>query len=288
MARKRSIKVGKNWEPVETVFWIPIEDLKIDTSYQRDLKKNRHAVGIHVKHMDDAEGVLKVGQRRDGSLWVIDGQQRMWYVFKFGKISIKCEVIPSDGPEQEAKLYRILNEEKTSMTQGEIYKAGLVAKDYDAVQVLECLMKHGFMMSIKRPSVRQWGEVSCAGLLMDIVRDDGKERLDEVLRVAKLWFDDPSACEADPLRGVNEFFKDNLNVIQFQMCKFQFPKFTIMQIDKQVKTLIKNGKFHQSWRKNAFALVLSKIYNEGSPRIPLSIMDLSKRKVAKKKILKSS
>ena len=75
---------------------INVDDLNIAESYQRTIVPAR--VNRIAKEIDpDAFGSLTVGERRDQTLWVVDGFQRLTAARKLGINSVPCDVFQSEG-----------------------------------------------------------------------------------------------------------------------------------------------------------------------------------------------
>ena len=87
---------------------LPVKKLKTAKSYQRQM--NQAMVKKIVKgFVEDAFGVLVVGIRKDGSHWVVDGQTRLAAAKQLGMTSVPCVWFKSSGQEQEAKMFRLVN-----------------------------------------------------------------------------------------------------------------------------------------------------------------------------------
>ena len=75
---------------------IAVEELNISDAYQRTIVQAR--ANRIAKNLDqDAFGSLTVGQRNDGSFWVVDGMQRLTAARKLGIAMVPCDVFQSEG-----------------------------------------------------------------------------------------------------------------------------------------------------------------------------------------------
>jgi len=88
---------------------IKIADLNVD-DYQRGEAKRGSTIQ-KAKHWDHAAaGAVVVGQRPDGSFWVVDGLQRTLAEALRGDIdTVDCMVFQSDGSEHEARVFQLCN-----------------------------------------------------------------------------------------------------------------------------------------------------------------------------------
>lgn len=88
---------------------IKIAELNVD-EYQRGEAKRASTIK-KAKHWDHAAaGAVIVGQRSDGSFWVVDGLQRTLAEALRGDIdAVDCMVFQSDGAEHEARVFQRCN-----------------------------------------------------------------------------------------------------------------------------------------------------------------------------------
>ncbi len=124
---------------------LDLEDIQVDTSYQRPVK------GGHKKIMadfnEDALGIPLVGEREDGTLWVVDGQQRLTALKKLNKKTVRAEVFNSKGPEHEAEIFKLVNLNRTKLTPGEMFKARLTSGDALAWSIKEVVEACGHVIA---------------------------------------------------------------------------------------------------------------------------------------------
>ena len=88
---------------------IKIAELNVD-EYQRGEAKRLSTIQ-KAKHWDHAAaGAVVVGQRSDGSFWVVDGLQRTLAEALRGDIdAVDCMVFQSEGTEHEARVFQLCN-----------------------------------------------------------------------------------------------------------------------------------------------------------------------------------
>lgn len=122
-----------------------LESLLVDTSYQREVK------GGHTKIVDnfdeDALGILLVAEREDGTLWIVDGLQRVTALKKLGHSSVLARVFSSDGPEHEAHVFKRVNLDRTKLSPLELFRSLLAAQDADAWALKESVEAQQFRIS---------------------------------------------------------------------------------------------------------------------------------------------
>ena len=88
--------------------------------------------------------IFVAGRSADGTLWVVDGQQRLEALKKLGKTTVRVQVFASKGPEHEAKIYGYVNGNRTNLTTSELYLSKLTAGDEFAWRVKEIIEEEGF------------------------------------------------------------------------------------------------------------------------------------------------
>ncbi len=122
---------------------VAVETIQVDSSYQRE--PIRDHVNKIVKHYNaKAMGVPVVGEREDGTLWVVDGLQRITALREKGNKWVRAEVFASAGPEEEAEIFRVINKNRKKPTGLQLFHSSLVAGDEAAWAVKEIIEKHGF------------------------------------------------------------------------------------------------------------------------------------------------
>lgn len=184
---------------------VALDDLKTDPSYQREVK------GKHKKIVADfdetALGIPIVGERGDGSLWIVDGLQRATAVRKLGWRTIRAEVFASQGPEHEASIFKLVNMNRVKLTPMEEFKALLTAHDADVWAVKEAVEAAGFRVGHRHgPGKNSLNgkTIDCVNTLRRAARDcKGVRVITDSLEVIKAcWPDDPMAVNSRIIAGL--------------------------------------------------------------------------------------
>lgn len=118
--------------------------LNVDKSYQRPPSET--TANFYAKNWNwTAVNVLVVGQRSDGSYWVVDGQHRLFAAMKRADITeLPCSVFQSDGSKEEASLFVKLNTARRTANVLERFHADIVCENKDALAIRDLVEKHGF------------------------------------------------------------------------------------------------------------------------------------------------
>jgi hypothetical protein len=154
--------------------------LEVDHDYQRELIAAR--VKAIADNLDlDALGVLIVN-RRDGRLYIIDGQHRHAALLMqdFGEWEVTCQVYENLSAEEEAAIFVEANNTRKPSAY-DTFKAGRVARDSESVAIDTIVRRHGLEVS----PVSRDGTVACVSKLRQIYRAQAQGLLlDRTLGVA--------------------------------------------------------------------------------------------------------
>ena len=129
---------------------VAIHDLWVDLTYQRELKPQKIINQLIKLGGFDKEvaGHIDIVKRKDGRNYVWDGYHRIMKAaivnlqgipasrFKHDKTMTEQQEI-----EKEARMFRIRNGDSTRMLPEEIFKSEVVAKDLEAMAILDLLIK---------------------------------------------------------------------------------------------------------------------------------------------------
>lgn len=215
---------------------LPIDRLMIDQTYQRKLSPSHKRIARNWNRR--AAGMLIIGRRPDGSLWVIDGQQRLGAMRILGVSSWPCQVIDTAGAEDEAKIFSILNGGRTALTGRDVFRSRLASNEPLALLVCQICNECGFRFSLS--SNCGTNEIGALSTIYAIAStDDGPEILRKTLRLIRsAWPGDRSAIQATYLRGVAYFFSKHGGRIDERRAINVFVKYTADRIIQDAKRTI--------------------------------------------------
>jgi hypothetical protein len=189
---------------------VKIDDIQYDASYQRDLVAGHKRI---VSDFDpEALGIPVVGQREDGTLWCVDGRQRLAALKKLGRKEVRVEVFASKGPEHEAAVFSKINKNRTKLNAQQLFFAALTAGDEDAWAIKKICEAEGFDLPRGRLSETITNETAAKKVvafqaLNRIYRRGGEEALKFVLSTIKrVWEIDPMRTKGILLQGLYIFW----------------------------------------------------------------------------------
>ena len=187
---------------------INVDDLNIAESYQRTIVPAR--VNRIAKEIDpDAFGSLTVGERRDETLWVVDGMQRLTAARKLGITSVPCDVFKSEGPEHEARVFRLKNKERTNVSACSIFRAQLVEGDQQTVEIANVVKASGLKLRLDGGAAG-WPFVKAVKALERSFQRVGSDGLRQAFRIlGEAWAGEDDALQGDVIEGVCWFIKKN-------------------------------------------------------------------------------
>lgn len=169
-----------DWENNTTVEWIGVDDLIVDESYQRPLEPRK--VAKIVKDFDpDAFGALVVSLRSDGTKALIDGGHRVEALAQMGWLDQQVPATIHRGltVEQEARIFSILNSNRTKPKVVDLFKADVRAGNPTAVAINLLFEKHGLEPT---QSITQNG-IRSIGTCQRLVAGGSIDLLDQVIGV---------------------------------------------------------------------------------------------------------
>lgn len=183
---------------------ISVEELNISDAYQRTIVPAR--VNRIAKNLDqDAFGSLTVGQRHDGTYWVVDGMQRLTAARKLGIAMVPCDVFHSEGQEHEARVFRLKNRERTNVSACALFRAQLVEGDNQTVDIARAVEAAGLSLGFESQKAG-WPFVKAVVALEKAYRKIGKDGLESVLSIiCEAWFGESNALRGDIISGVAYF-----------------------------------------------------------------------------------
>lgn len=122
-----------------SIQYLGIDEIHVEKAYQREVIKTSKIGKIASNFDAEAFGTITVGRRGDGTFWCVDGMHRLAAAKKIGLDAVPVTVFDSMGSQHEAKVFLKLNCERTSVSQVDIYRAALEAKEPDTMAIQDIL-----------------------------------------------------------------------------------------------------------------------------------------------------
>jgi hypothetical protein len=176
------------------------DTLRIDRSYQRDVKTS--LVNEIGQRFDLAlAGFIVVSRRSDGTLYVIDGQQRVMGARKAGEKELLARVFAGLMIEEEAEMYDALNETKP-LSAPEKFKGAHRAGRPDAVAIYNIV--HSFGASIMGIDGYNMNSIAAISALRRVFSQGGEWGLTTTLSIIRRAFGEISrqTCPSSLVKSV--------------------------------------------------------------------------------------
>ena len=156
--------------------------LSVSEEYQREM------IVPHINEMEknfDAEafGLPLAGERDDGSLWLVDGFQRVSMARKLGIRRVPCEVMKSKGVQHEAALFR-KRARRRNLSACQLFKALFAEGNTEAQQILLVVNDVGLNVA-GMAQVKRGGSIGCIKSCRDAFKLGGADHLSLVLTTLK-------------------------------------------------------------------------------------------------------
>jgi hypothetical protein len=120
----------------------------VDHLYQREEVSESNTLSIASEWSFSLCGALVVMERTDGTLWIVDGQQRFLAARRRGDIAeLPCIVFQSAGLESEALAFVGVNTSRKAVPARAKWAARLMAGKYPEVEIATWLEAHGLRVT---------------------------------------------------------------------------------------------------------------------------------------------
>ena len=189
----------RNLGPKPRLEYHPPSALVTDDRYQRSLESkasqvliNRIAREFHWPYF----GIIVATDNGDGTFCIIDGQHRAEAARRTpGVHSVPVMVLDELTLAEQAMAFVQINKNRLKLNALQIHRASVRAGEPAARELDEICARHGasFPPNLRAPADRKPGELFCVRTLARILKEDGPERLDQVIRVAMTAFEGDGA-----------------------------------------------------------------------------------------------
>lgn len=199
---------------------VTLADLQVDLSYQRGVKPHYKKIAKDFK--PKAAGFLHVNIRPDYSQWTIDGLQRSTAMMSIGIKTWMAHIHELKTVQEEAELFRVLNEGRVGVGEGDLFKALITAKDPNTLATIASVEKAGLRFRNKS-RVLKWPFLGCTRACRRICYNYGPEALERICRIlVNSWPGSDDAMDGYLFLGVAMFvnafpdLKDDVIITAFK------------------------------------------------------------------------
>lgn len=248
---------------------LPVHRLQTDMSYQSPVKERQ--VRKIVNNFDPKKlHTIVVSKRKDGSLYIIDGQHRVEALKELNILFVEAMVHENLTVEEEAEMYYGVND-RPSKNANSKAKSRLRFKEPVAVAIDETVRSVGLKIDYEKNASSK-GYIKAYDALETIYKKNGANHLGLILEIIKDSFGEETRnFQGFILRGFSKFLKVYLNKVDLnnlvkKLQKMGYEGF-ILEVNK------KQGGFKS--KPECLPFVVTDIYNKGRRQEnKLDIMDL--------------
>ena len=206
---------------------LELDRVNVDPSYQRP--RSETAVAKIMKDFNPkALGIPVVGERADGTLWVVDGQQRIHAMREMkdkNRRWVRCEVFASDGPEHEAEIFKVINCNRTKLSAEQLYHACLTAGDETCWRLKKLLDEFGFVVPKVKGGKNETTtqevyakRVKAVNFFLLVLKKGHKYGGEDAVRfilevISKIWPDDSLKQKSEIIEGLYHFRQNRDGVV---------------------------------------------------------------------------
>jgi hypothetical protein len=161
---------------------VKLNELEVDRAYQRPITAKMERMGQNWN--DEIVGVITLSRREDGTLWILDGQNRVGAAMMAGRETLDADVREGLTLEQEAELFDRLNSTHTNVTAIDRFKARKVYNDPEALDIEAIVKSHGGTIAEKLGTRgSDDNSIRAVASLNRIYRKAGRGGLDHILKI---------------------------------------------------------------------------------------------------------
>lgn len=255
---------------------IPLNSLKIDRSYQRELNHDR--VKRMVKTFSPALVLpFAVNMRTNGELFTVDGQHRTAMLVALGKgdAEVPCALYYGLTIAEEAWLFDELNKRQAKLTPLQQFRGGVAAGDAVAMAINQAAEDAGFVINPDRRG-REGSNIPAVASLKHVRSQYGMGGLAKTLHLIAATWGTEHGPSGDIIKHVADFiyrYESRFDVNRFVRV---FGGIDTIALTKEVKVNKVTGgmDFDTAWN-----FKLTEIYNKNiraQNRLP-TILELRAR-----------
>lgn len=243
--------------------YIRVSELITDSRFQRPINTNR-VRKIAAEFDPYAVGMLIVSERIDGTKIILDGQHRKQALVNMGWSDqlVPCFVYQNLDVEDEARIFRIMNENRVRPTPIDLFRTRMVERDPQAIDITRILHSAGMRVAHGKGA----GYFKAISAAQRVYRDSGRDIFQEVITIiAKAWpsRDDPWAVSADMLLGLGSVLAEYEGEIDRERLALVLSRQVPSNLVAKAKAL---RSTFQGSMATCMAMAIVAAYNQGQRR----------------------
>lgn len=186
----------------EEVRHVPIHQISVDSTYQRDLNTER--VQTMVGRWDERLAGTLILSARAGTLFVVDGQHRLAALRERHATKAAAVILQGLTQKDEADLFVAYNRSRAALSEWDLFRAEVVAGHPDALGILRVFGRQHLTLTRQASTPTN---VQALGAIRRIYRLGGEDLLEKViLTVKKYWVHESHTWSASSTYGLALFY----------------------------------------------------------------------------------
>jgi len=249
---------------------LPVADIKIDSSYQRNISASLVKEGVE-NFQEDLFLPINVNIRPNGDYYCYDGGNRLAMARALGRTTIDAIVVEGNSPRWEAHQFRELNRRRNKPQPIDDFKAAVREGDTVALGVKKVVEKHGFEITYN--GQHDGLQLQCVVTLCTTYVKHGPGLLSSVFDiVAKAWPPDESARGSNLMvGGIATLLSTFGKAVDKDRAVAVLTKFTPRQLTARAHAIRVGARIPL---RKAFMVVVMELYNHkirGKKRLTLPL-----------------
>jgi hypothetical protein len=199
-------------------------------------------------------GVLIVALRQNGTLYVVDGQNRLVAALKRSDIrSLPCLLFAVDTPAAEASAFSRINRNRKLLSRTDLFRSDVVAGHPESVRLRDLLDRYGYVVG--NPGTKR--AAACVDALLGAMRND-ESALRSVLDIYDKQLDGGRML-AQMVDGLMYLHNSGVDLDDKRLRK----RLADVGYDELISSIRKTSEFRGKGTKEAFAEGIQLAVNKG-------------------------
>lgn len=243
---------GRNYHPARTaeierrgvpgIEMVALDSLNVDMSYQRP-NSPMHVARLTANFSLAACGAIQLSRRADGSLWIIDGYNRVTAARRHGITHLPATITTGLTVQEEAARFVETQSGVWKMNARDFFRAALEAGDPVAAECARVVGEAG--LALNYVAGKTADSVRCFGALLKAQREHGSDVLLKALQISTLaWPQDYRGRDADmvvALCAIVGRFGDRIDTVEFADKMSRFSTFGLRQAAAALKAATRDS-----------------------------------------------
>ena len=194
--------------PKPELGWVPLDQLEVDETYQRNLKHRKAKTRIN-KISENFQwskfAALVVSKTDGGKFMILDGQHRFFALKRLAKIKdVPCYIVNLPEVEGQAESFVTINKQRTNVQPIDVFRAKVASKDPAALELKKILTDSGVKFAEHNNTAQLGGKeiVAVHALEISLSRHGREILIDALIALSEAYGDEPNQFRGMLILGV--------------------------------------------------------------------------------------